>query len=259
MTDLVSEDKMENHFQTEDGLILHLLRKLSNDFDKIFCEVKDNMLSFIGARNHLSLKFNFSFNKGLKWINKKEYNINKKYIFDKNTIKNNLRWFKTRTNLNNTKRLELRFKENQIEIKSQKVDTKLTTEIKNPPIPIIPKRENDGNFFVLNPTSVYNQIKSIQKEIIKIQYDEDNGLTMSNDKGNPLYKIDYTTDGEFNKKIKTYCYKAPLLVSFRLTKTIDKSVDFIFQDNGATQLNMKSVGHPNIDGRIILTSVSRIV
>lgn len=247
------EDKMENDLKINDGTPLYILWKLTDDFEKVFCKVENNVFSLIGAKNHLFIKITFKFGGGFF---KKNYNNKHLYIFTREEIKNNLRWFKNKSNSNKVENLRFIFENQSISIESTQVDTNLNSELEKPPMPNIPEIDDDGSCLIIDSKNIIEQLKPINEEIVKLEY-VDNQLTMSNLNGDPLYKVESRMKGEIEEPVKTYCYKGPLLISFRFADIIDNSFNFYLQKKGANKISVESKGHPVIRGEFLLTGVSQ--
>ncbi len=247
---------MTSFFETPNGIPMYLVGKLSNDFSTIFCQVFDDSINFIGARDHLAVHLKIFNNRDINFFREKGTSLNLTYAFDSNDVKGNIDWFRTKANSNRKERLSIEPHESQLHIFNKVVDAKLDSVIKESPIPTIPKM--DGGLFVklLDLKEMVSQIKSIKEGVLKLTL-SNSTMKMSGSMNNVLFykiRIHQNKSNVGNDVEKsTLCLKDMLLISCQLAAEIQsQSVDLRFYPGGATQIF--SQGH-NVSIRCLITAV----
>ena len=211
---------MSEILQFRNGISLYLLNKLSNDFEKIFCEADQDSIKFICANNQstilisfykpITTQYSFELNTKDKW----KYS----YAFDSKDIKRSIRWFKKKSDANKPQNLVFEFADDNIKINNRFVNTKLETIIQNPSIPNIPKMKNGVSTQIENIEDMKSQILSISEEVIQVTLTESELIISGKQFIFPEYpiKVYDTTLNNDLMKCKTLCYKRILEISCEL-------------------------------------------
>ena len=234
---------MSEILQFRNGISLYLLNKLSNDFEKIFCEADQDSIKFICANNQstilisfykpITTQYSFELNTKDKW----KYS----YAFDSKDIKRSIRWFKKKSNANNPQNLVFEFADDNIKINTlnKLVNTKLETIIQNPNIPSISKMKNGVSTRIKDIKNMKNQILSISEEVIQVSLTKSELIISGKQFIFPNYSIN-VQDTKLNNDLmeyKTLCYKRILEISCELAYEANiLSPELRFYPDGATQI-----------------------
>lgn len=233
---------MSEILQFRNGISLYLLNKLSNDFEKIFCEADQDSIKFICANNQstiligfykpITTQYSFKLNTKDKW----KYS----YAFDSKDIKRSIRWFKKKSNANKPQNLVFEFADNiKINTLNKLVNTKLETIIQNPNIPSISKMKNGVSARIKNIKDMKSQISSISEEVIQVTLTESELIISGKQFIYPNYsiKVQDTKLTDDLMKYKTLCYKRILEISCELSYEANiLSPELRFYPGGATQI-----------------------
>ena len=223
------------------GITLYLLNKLTNDFDRIFCEANQGSIKFICANNQSDLLIGFyppvvthhffELDTKDKW--------NYCYVFDSKEVKRNILWFKNKSNSNKKQNLAFEFSDKKIEINNNLVNAKLETIIQDPSIPGIQKMENGVSARIKNIKDMISQILSIGEEVIQVALTESELIMSGAQHSHPAYtvKVYDTKLNDNSMKYTTLCYKGILEISCKLVYAASiLSPELRFYPGGATQI-----------------------
>jgi|GEM_PF-3168000 len=231
---------MSEILQFRNGISLYLLNKLSNDFEKIFCDVDQDSIKFICANNQSTILISF-----YPAITYYFYDLDAKdkwkysYAFDSKDIKRSIRWFKKKSDANKSQNLVFEFADDNIKINNRFVNTKLETFIQNPSIPNITKMKNGVSTQIENIEDMKSQISSISEEVIQVTLTESELIISGKQFIFPECPIK-VYDTKLNDDLmeyKTLCYKRILEISCELAYEANiLSPELRFYPSGATQL-----------------------
>lgn len=251
---------MDVGLKSGNGLPLYLLGKLTNDFDPIFCRAHNKSISFLGARDRLAIILKIVDSSIRLFENETDPGWDFSYAFESNEVKRNIKWFMTKSNANKKMLLNMMPYEDRLEISakvgSANVEAKLTSFIKDAPIPRIQEMDDGILIRITDLKELVEQLGSIEGEVVELKYHGTKLELKSIEHEYPTYTIPIAIDldigGESQEKI-TFCLKQMMLISCQLAAELEsRFTELKFYPGGATQIN--SDGN-SISVHCILTTV----
>ena len=90
---------MKERLVVPNGMSMYILSKLTQDFKEgIFCEAKNDTISLIGARNHLTVLLKLKRRDDSILGDTTSLNWNYSYVFKSEEVRRNINWFHTKAN-----------------------------------------------------------------------------------------------------------------------------------------------------------------
>jgi hypothetical protein len=245
---------IENPLKVINGRSMHLLGKLINDFDPIFCQADRNSICFIGARDHLEITIK---------INRERYSSKEDriytYIFKSSDVGRNIEWFKTKANSRKRLIMTIIPKENHLEIHNKFVDGKFISFINDAPIPAIQEMGGGILLRITNLREMVEQVNSVVDNIVKLEFSNLELTMCGADHADPIYKIPTginETNAEIGAEKVTFCLKPVLLASTQLISELGpRFAELRFYPGGAIQINAEN---GNLSAISLLTAVKHL-
>jgi len=197
---------------------MYILSKLTQDFKEgIFCEAKNDTISLIGARNHLTVLLKLKRRDDSILGDTTSLNWNYSYVFKSEEVRRNINWFHTKANARMQLRLALEPTKSEIKIHHDRVEgAKLSSFLKNPPVPVIRAMEDGKWRRIEKPEAMVKAVESIRERIIELRFFDSRLELSGKEEKTPSYPVEISKPKAKKEEYSTLCYREMLKISCQL-------------------------------------------